>query len=106
MAVAGLPAMMASTGRLTIIQDQTEDAYRGRIFGAAGAVAGLALVVGIALGGLLGDALGLVAILSAAAILRIAGGLFVFACMPHTAVTGTPAQPETTPEPEPAISTE
>src|SRR5690606_19944873 len=70
--------------------------------------AGLSLVVGLILGGLLGDAVGLVAMLSMAAILRIAGGLFVFAFMPRTAVTTGPAQAEsaTPPDAEPAVTTE
>lgn len=108
MAAAGLPAMMAGTGRLTVIQDQTEDAYRGRVFGTLGSAAGLSLVVGLILGGLLGDAVGLVAMLSMAAILRIAGGLFVFAFMPRTAVTTGPAQAEssTPPDAGPAVTTE
>jgi MFS family permease len=108
MGAAGLPAMMASTGRLTIVQEQVADAYRGRVFGAMGSAVGLALVIGLAAGGLLGDHFGIVAMLSFAASLRAAGGLLVFVVMPRTEVTAEPAQVEAgaLPEAEPAVPVE
>ncbi|CAN5716079.1 hypothetical protein BH23CHL2_BH23CHL2_21810 [soil metagenome] len=85
MTLAGLPAIASGTGRQSIVQEQASDAYRGRVFGALGSVNGIAMMAGFAAGGVLGDALGLVLVLSVAAGLRVAGGIAVFALMPRPA---------------------
>lgn len=79
MTLAGLPAVASMTGRQSIVQQQTTDAFRGRVFGALGSAQGLAMVVGFAIGGVLGDTVGLVPVLSASALLRVVAG--VVACI-------------------------
>lgn len=96
MAFAGLPAVASGTGRQSIVQEQASDAYRGRVFGALVSVRGIAMMVGFAAGGFLGDSLGLVAVLSAAASLRIAGGIAVLILMPRPE-TSMPAEPDVVP---------
>jgi MFS family permease len=83
MAGAGLPAVASGTGRQTIVQEQAPDAFRGRVFGALASADGLALIVGLAAGGLLGESVSIVVLLSIAASLRIAGGLSVFILLPR-----------------------
>jgi MFS family permease len=83
MILAGFPAVAGSTGKQALIQNQAEDAYRGRVFGAFGAVQGLAMLLGVALAGVLGDALALVPVLSASATLRMLGGLLALLCLPR-----------------------
>ena len=85
--VAGPAAIGIGAGRQSILQEQTSDAYRGRVFGAMGATEGLATMVGLAMGGLLGDAVGLVPIMSAGAVIRILGGALVFLLLPAGALT-------------------
>lgn len=84
MVAAGPPAVASSTGQQSIVQEQASDAYRGRVFGALSSVMGIALIIGFAVGGVLGDALGLVGVLNAAALLRAAGGLGVLILMPRS----------------------
>ncbi len=85
--LAGFPSVAGVTGQQTIIQRQASDAYRGRVFGALGSLQGIAMMVGFGAGGLLGDYLGLVGILSAAALLRVIGGIGALALMPHSDTT-------------------
>jgi MFS family permease len=83
MILAGPPAVAGGAATQSIIQEQTTDAYRGRVFGAFGWVISIAMLFSFAAGGILGDAVGIVPILSAAALLRIVGGIGVFAFMPR-----------------------
>jgi hypothetical protein len=83
MVVAGKPAVAGGTGRQSLVQTRTSDAYRGRVFGALGAVDGVALLVGFGLGGVLGDAVGIVPVLSASAGLRVLGGVVTLGLLPR-----------------------
>ncbi len=87
MVVAGPPSVASSTGRQSIVQAETTDAYRGRVFGALGSMQGVALLIGFAAGGILGDFIGLVAVLSVAALLRVVGGIGVLLLMPRSEET-------------------
>lgn len=83
MVVAGFPATAGGVGRQSLIQEQAADAYRGRVFGALGSLGGLAMLTGFAIGGVLGDAIGLVPVLSASALVRVLGGLVALAFLPR-----------------------
>ncbi|HEX5165084.1 MAG TPA: MFS transporter [Thermomicrobiales bacterium] len=82
MALAGLPAVAGASGRQTLVQEQTTDAFRGRVFGALRSAQGLTMLVGLAIGGVFGDSIGLVPVLSASAIVRMLGGVLAFALLP------------------------
>jgi MFS family permease len=86
-ALAGFPAVASGSGRQTIVQTQTEDAYRGRVFGALSASQGGALLVGFALGGVLGGPLGIVPTLTAGGLIRVLGGLLALWRLPRTVET-------------------
>jgi hypothetical protein len=91
--LAGLPVVAASTGRQTLVQTQAADAYRGRVFGALGAIQGGAMLLGFVLGGVLGGAWGLVPTLSAAAMVRVLGGLLALWLLPQKTLTPLPPSP-------------
>jgi hypothetical protein len=82
MTLAGFPAVASGAGRQALVQTQTEDAYRGRVFGALRATGGVAMLVGLALGGVFGDIIGLVPVLSASAVLRMLGGVIALGLLP------------------------
>ena len=64
MAIVGVPIAGMVAGLTTLMQSATEDAYRGRILGAFGAVGALSTFFGALLGGLLGDGVGIVTMLN------------------------------------------
>jgi Na+/melibiose symporter-like transporter len=64
MIVVGVPGAVTIAGLTTVLQRSTLDAYRGRVFGALGAVKGLAVIVGTISAGFLGESVGIVAILA------------------------------------------
>lgn len=68
----------------TIMQQQTEDRYRGRVFGAFGAAATMTLV-GMLLAGLLGGRLGISATMSLGAGLYIVAEVFALLPRPMAA---------------------
>jgi Na+/melibiose symporter-like transporter len=73
MIVVGLPGALSLAGAITLFQRNTEDAYRGRVFGALNAVEGIAILAGTAGAGLLGQAIGIVPVLA------VQGGGYVVA---------------------------
>jgi hypothetical protein len=62
---------------MTVIQRLTDDASRGRVFGALFATEGVALLVGIAAAGVLGDAVGIIPVLVVQGLGFVAGGIVV-----------------------------
>jgi MFS family permease len=57
------------------LQQETEDAFRGRVFGAFGTTITLLMLVGSGLGGALADQLGATFLMSSASIIYIIAGL-------------------------------
>ncbi len=56
MLLAGFPVVSAFAARDGLLQTLTADAFRGRVFGALGAIQGLAILVGLTLGAVAIDA--------------------------------------------------
>ena len=99
MVVAGFPVVATNAAHTGLLQRLTEDAFRGRVFGAMNAVQGLAILVGLAFGGVAIDRIGVVPVMSVGAATWIVGGLFALARLPREtgmAVSGI----------EPAVSRE
>ncbi|MCA9863795.1 MAG: hypothetical protein KC432_12270, partial [Thermomicrobiales bacterium] len=101
--LAGFPVVALGAGRQSLVQTQTTDRYRGRVFGTLAAVQGAALVVGYALGGVLGGIAGLVVTLSAGALLRVLAGVLALILLPReepvrVEVVDGPMEPAATPE--------
>jgi hypothetical protein len=89
---AGPAFVAAGTGRQALVQTRVADAYRGRVFGALGAVVGGAMLIGFAIGGLLGDVTGLVPTLSAGGLVRLGGGLLILWLLPRGLGKPVPSQ--------------
>ena len=63
------------TSQQTLLQTGSPDEYRGRVFGAYGTTASLTLLVGSGLASALGEAVGIVPLLNASALLYVAAGV-------------------------------
>jgi MFS family permease len=68
----GAPGMVMNVGLVSLIQEQTPDHARGRVFGVFGAVVEGSTALGILLAGLLGDRLGATPLLNVQALLCFA----------------------------------
>ncbi|MEU4394132.1 MFS transporter [Kribbella sp. NPDC023855] len=77
MIAVGIPGAFLTAGLMTVIQRLTDDASRGRVFGALFAAEGAALLVGIAAAGLLGDVVGIIPVLVVQGLGFFVGGLVV-----------------------------
>jgi Na+/melibiose symporter-like transporter len=73
MVVVGVPGALTLAGALTLFQRNTEDAYRGRMFGALNAVEGVATLAGILAAGALAQVAGIIPVLA------VQGGGYVVA---------------------------
>jgi Na+/melibiose symporter-like transporter len=79
MLLAGFPVVSSSAAETGLLQTLTVDAFRGRVFGALGAIQGLATLVGLTLGAAAIDAIGVVPVVSLGCAMWIAGGVFALA---------------------------
>ena len=78
---AGVAGTFMLTAAMTLIQEHTTDRYRGRVFGALGAVEGVAIVTGTVAAGVLAHVLGIVAVLSVQGAGYVAAGILVLALL-------------------------
>lgn len=62
--VAGLPGVLTMAGLLTLFQQNTEDSYRGRVFGAFAAAEGVAVLAGTLAGGYLTRPFGIIPVIA------------------------------------------
>ena len=88
---AGIAGAFMLTAALTLMQEHTTDRYRGRVFGALGAVEGLAIVAGTVAAGVLAHVIGVVAVLSVQGAGYVVAGLLVLALLqaPHRLAAAT-----------------
>jgi Na+/melibiose symporter-like transporter len=85
---AGIPGIGVLTGLTALVQERTADAYLGRVFATyLGSFNGL-MAVGMLLGGLLGDAVGVVAVLNGQAGLYLLAGVVAVATLGRRARQG------------------
>ncbi|NEA31577.1 MFS transporter [Streptomyces sp. SID13031] len=91
MIVVGVPGAFMIAGLMTVIQRLTDDASRGRVFGALFAAEGAALLVGIAAAGVLGDVVGIIPLLVIQGLGFSVGGLVVLSRL--RILTPAPAEP-------------
>jgi MFS family permease len=73
MVIVGLPGALTIAGAMTLLQRNTDDKLRGRVFGALGAIEGVAILAGTVCAGLLGQVVGIVPVLA------VQGGGYVVA---------------------------
>ncbi|MFI5696209.1 MFS transporter [Kribbella sp. NPDC051586] len=77
MIVVGLPGALTIAGMMTVFQNLTVDGTRGRIYGAVGAAESVAVLIGIAAAGFLGDAVGIIPVLVFQGLGYVVGGVVV-----------------------------
>jgi Na+/melibiose symporter-like transporter len=65
MIIVGLPGAFVTAAAMTLLQRNTTETHRGRVFGALGAAEGAALVAGALAAGFLGQMLGIIPVLAA-----------------------------------------
>ncbi|GHO64157.1 MFS transporter [Ktedonobacter sp. SOSP1-52] len=73
--LAGCPEVATQVTLLTLMQSSTSDVYRGRVFGSIGTIQSAMMIMGILFGGIFGDHIGIVQILSVGAAIYILVGL-------------------------------
>jgi MFS family permease len=73
MVIVGVPGALTLAGAMTLFQRSTDDAFRGRVFGALGAVEGVAILAGTLCAGFLAQAVGIIPVLA------VQGGGYVVA---------------------------
>lgn len=73
-ALVGVTSVISSVAVETLVQRGVRDEFRGRVFGALGASGALLSLLGAATGGLLGEVVGVVTMLSVAALLIVIAG--------------------------------
>jgi predicted MFS family arabinose efflux permease len=76
-AVAGVTSVASSIGVETLAMRSVRDEFRGRVFGSLNATLGLLSLAGAAVGGLLAEAVGIVAMLNVATALIALAGIVV-----------------------------
>ncbi|MEV6282569.1 MFS transporter [Kribbella sp. NPDC051770] len=79
MIAVGLPGAFVVAASMTVVQRLTDDASRGRVFGALFAAEGLAVLVGIVASGVLGEVVGIIPVLIFQGLGFTVGGLVVLA---------------------------
>jgi predicted MFS family arabinose efflux permease len=73
MVIVGFPGALTIAGAMTLLQRNTGDTVRGRVFGALGAAEGVAILAGTVCAGLLGQVAGIIPVLA------VQGGGYVVA---------------------------
>jgi len=99
MIAVGLPGALMLAGALTLIQREVADSHRGRVFGALGAVEGVAIVAGTVAAGLLGQVVGIIGVLAAQGAGYVIAGLAVIVALRGQAVAAG-QRPADQPEPD------
>jgi MFS family permease len=73
--LVGIPGVAMVTGLVSAMQQATQDGSRGRVFAMFGVAASLGQAIGMIAGGVLGDPLGVVAVLNVQGLLYILAGV-------------------------------
>jgi MFS family permease len=81
MVLVGLPGAMVSAGMMTLLQRNTVDAQRGRVFSLAFVARSVAMVVGTTAAGFLGESLGIVPVLAMQGVGYVVAGAVVLATL-------------------------
>jgi hypothetical protein len=88
MIVVGFPGALLTAAMMTLFQRNTTVSHRGRVFGALGALEGVAAVAGALAAGLLGGSLGIIPTLAAQGGGYVVAGLLVLAALRPSAGDG------------------
>jgi len=94
MIAVGLPGALTIAGLVTIFQTTTRDTHRGRLFGLANAIEGIAMLAGALASGTLGNHLGIIPILATQGAGYSAAGALMLVFLPPA--TNPATQPAAT----------
>ena len=86
MVVVGVPGALMLAGAMTLLQRNAADSHRGRVFGALGAVEGVAIVAGTIAAGFLGETVGIIPVLATQGGGYVLAGLLVVVALRHEAL--------------------
>jgi MFS family permease len=78
----GIPGIGAMTGMQSLLQARAPDAYRGRVFGALGAIMGLLRLIGVVIAGLVTTGANLITVLNIQGFGYVAAGLLAMLLLP------------------------
>jgi Na+/melibiose symporter-like transporter len=95
MIVVGVPGALLLAGGMTLLQGATTDSHRGRVFGALGAIEGIAIVAGTIAAGFLGQSIGIIPVLATQGGGYLVGGVAILFALraQGIAVPAEPAEP-------------
>jgi Na+/melibiose symporter-like transporter len=103
MVVVGLPGALTLAGAMTLFQRATTGDNRGRVFGALGALEGVAMVAGTLTAGFLGQLTGIIPVLAGQGAGYVLAGFAVLAALRGSAGAARPAPAQPAPvQPVPA----
>jgi Na+/melibiose symporter-like transporter len=83
MLVVGMPGALTLAGAMTLLQRNASDTHRGRVFGALGAVEGVAVVVGTLAAGFIAESIGIIPVLAVQGGGYLLAGLYVVVALRH-----------------------
>jgi hypothetical protein len=89
-AIAGVPVVGFFVSAQTLAQQQTEDRYRGRVFGAFGTVGAAMTLLGILISSLLSEHIGIVSMMSLGSALYIVAGIVALMIRPAQSPASAP----------------
>jgi hypothetical protein len=103
MIVVGLPGALTLAGLITLFQRSSEDAYRGRVFGAVSALEGVTVLVGTLGSGYLSRLAGIIPVLAVQGAGYVVAGLAMLVWLKEE--PGEPASASARRQGEPALVT-
>ncbi|MGH3254654.1 MAG: MFS transporter [Streptosporangiaceae bacterium] len=104
MIIVGVPGALALAGLITLFQRNTEDAYRGRVFGAISTAEGVTVLAGTLAAGYLSRVAGIIPVLAIQGAGYVAAGIAMFVWLREDSGSGA-ARPADA-EPVPAVADE
>ncbi len=90
MIIVGVPGALALAGLITLFQRNTEDAYRGRVFGAISTAEGVTVLAGTLAAGYLSRVAGIIPVLAIQGAGYIAAGIAMFVWLKEDPGSGPP----------------
>ena len=88
MIIVGVPGALALAGLITLFQRNTEDAYRGRVFGAISTAEGVTVLAGTLAAGYLSRVVGIIPVLAIQGAGYVAAGVAMFVWLREDAGSG------------------
>jgi Na+/melibiose symporter-like transporter len=90
MIIVGVPGALALAGLITLFQRNTEDAYRGRVFGAISTAEGVTVLAGTLAAGYLSRVAGIIPVLAIQGAGYVAAGIAMFVWLKDDPGSGPP----------------